>query len=81
MGFHRSIVAATALLLASTPSLAESCSTMKGTCISSYSGTDQVGGMKKCSDAANACIVSCKKGQKYFVGPFNGALHPVDKCE
>jgi hypothetical protein len=80
MGLHRSIIAITTLVLASTPSLAESCSTMRGTCIASYSGADQAGGIKKCTDAANVCVASCKKGQKYFVGPFNGALHPVDTC-
>ena len=72
MGLHRSIIAVTTLVLASTPSLAESCSTMRGACIASYSGMDQAGGIKKCTDAANVCVASCKKGQKYFVGPFNG---------
>ena len=80
MGFHRSVIVVATLIFSSPPALAESCSTMRATCIASYNGTDQAGGTKKCADAANVCIASCKKGQKHFVGPFNGALHPVDTC-
>lgn len=77
---HRSVIAVSIFVLLPTPLLAESCTTMRETCIGSYKGTDQASSRKKCAEAANVCIASCKKGQKYFVGPFNGALHPVDTC-
>lgn len=59
---------------------AESCTTFRGVCLSSYTGTDQTGAERKCTAAAKDCQERCRKGQKIFVGPINGAHHPVDTC-
>jgi len=68
------------IILSSSTAFAESCSSMKGTCLSSYSGADQVGATRKCEAAATVCVASCKKGNKVFIGPFSGANHPVTTC-
>ena len=82
MRLHQSIlvVAIFSTVFAGAPALADSCTVWKATCLGSYNGMDQAGAIKKCTDAANVCRVQCKKGQKVFIGPFNGAHHPVDSC-
>jgi hypothetical protein len=83
MGLHRGIIAVTILstVLAGAPApAADSCSMWKQTCIASGPATDTPGNVRKCTDAAKVCLADCKKGQKYFVGPFNGQHHPVDSC-
>jgi hypothetical protein len=69
------------LALSITPAVAaDSCSSWKQFCTSSSPTATTDDSTKKCTAAANECIARCKKGQKYFVGPFNGRLHPVDTC-
>lgn len=76
------LVAILSSLSLGTSALADSCSQWKQTCISSKSSTmDPTGDIKKCTEAANVCKAQCKKGQKVFVGPFNGAHHPVTSCD
>jgi hypothetical protein len=68
-------------LLPTSAAFADSCTDWRQTCISSNIKTqDPAGDIKKCTDAANVCRVECKKGQKVFVGPFNGVHHPVTSC-
>jgi len=74
-------VIAMTFLLANTAAFADSCTEWRQTCISSKTNTtDPAGDIKKCTEAASVCRVQCKKGQKVFVGPFNGAHHPVTSC-
>lgn len=69
-----------ATLLAGAPASADSCSQWRNTCISSGPPADGDKNVKKCTAAADECRAQCKKGQKVFVGPFNGQHHPVTSC-
>jgi hypothetical protein len=74
-------VIVTSFLLPSSAAFADSCTDWQQTCISSKTSTQDPGGdIRKCTEAANICRIQCKKGQKVFVGPFNGAHHPVTSC-
>jgi len=73
-------IVAFAASLGEATALADSCSQWRNTCISSGPPADGDKNLKKCAAAADECKIQCKKGQKVFVGPFNGQHHPVTSC-
>lgn len=74
-------IAVLSTVLVETPAFADSCSEWKNTCTISGPAADGDKNLRKCTAAADECRVQCKKGNKVFVGPFNGAHHPVTSCK
>jgi hypothetical protein len=50
------------VLLQSSFAFADSCTDWKGYCLASYTGSDQTGAMRKCTEAMNTCKAQCKRG-------------------